>query len=79
LAQGMVLRRAHAYIMTGPWVPLDERNLLSIACTRRKHLHCLLVIRESVHKLVNRNMPVWDSKHTISSYIKKSMLVFIKT
>jgi len=67
LVQGRVLRWAHAYIIMQPWVPLDARNLLSIACTRRKQLHCLQVIRESVHKLVNKSKPVWASKHTISS------------
>ena len=69
MAQGMVLRWAHAYVKTEPWVPLEARILLSIACTRR-HLHCSLVIRESFHKLFNKSIPVWVSKHTTSSYIK---------
>jgi hypothetical protein len=67
LAQGRVLMWSHVYIIMEPWVPLDARNLLSVACTGRKQLHYLLVIRESVHKLVKKSKPVWASKHTISS------------
>jgi hypothetical protein len=64
LAQGMVLRWAHAHIIMEPWVPLDARNLLSTVCTRKKQLHCLLVNRDSVHKLVNKSMPVWGNEHS---------------
>ena len=83
LAQGRTLRWAHAYIIMDPWVPLDARNLLSIACNRRKHLPSLLAIRQSISLLTKvcrfgtvNTVPKSSLKFTIPRSIKKNACVY---